>query len=298
MPEKRKRRGDHEEGGHSDSERWMISYADMLTLLLALFIVMFAISKVDQKKFQEFSHGAAQYFGEATMALNGTEGVLDGQPPTANSTPTPTISIKKPPDAANEALAREKARKASARVEMENLARVRDRIRSELAAKGLKDAVEFRLDERGLVVNIITDKVLFDTGRADLRPDGVRVLDVIAPSVRTLANRVTIEGHTDNVPITSGSFVSNWELSTARATTVLRRLVAAGLPSARVSAAGYADQRPSGSNRSSAGRARNRRVAVVVLPRVLPDAALLATSATPAMTATAAPVTVAPHSGA
>lgn len=296
MSDKRKRRGEHEEGGHGDSERWMISYADMLTLLLALFIVMFAISKVDQKKFEEFSQGAAQYFGEATMALNGTEGILDGQPPTPK--PTPTNSIKKPDDAAKAALAREQARQNAARSELENLAKVRDRIRTELAAKGLKNAVEFRLDERGLVVNIVTDKVLFDTGKADLRKDGVRVLDVIAPSVRNLPNRVTVEGHTDNVPITSGTFASNWELSTARATTVLRRLVSDGLPAGRVSAAGYADQRPIGSNRTNAGRARNRRVAIVLLPRMLSDSGLAATAATPATTATAGPVPAAHLPGA
>ncbi len=302
---KKKKRGGHEEEGHADSERWMISYADMLTLLLALFIVMFAISKVDAAKFKEFSKGTAQYFGEATMALNGTTGILDGEPSPQQSSASVTPT-KKPEDLAKEALDREIAREAARRAEMQNLAKVRDKIQKELTAKGLKDAVQFQLDERGLVVNIITDKVLFDTGKADLRSDGKKVLDIIAPSVQALPNRVTVEGHTDNVPIT-GTFASNWELSSTRATTVVRHMIGDGLSSDRVSAAGYADRRPLDTNRTAEGRARNRRVAIVVLPMIQQDspasasrgnpAAAHAPSATPATTATVSPVTVAPHTG-
>jgi chemotaxis protein MotB len=270
----------------------MLSYADMLTLLLALFIVMFAISQVDQKKFEQFSRGTAEYFGSATMSLNGTDGILDGQPP--GPTASPSASAKADQAGAADALAREKARAAAAKLEHEQMSKVRDKIRRELAAKGLKDAVEFQLDERGLVVNIVTDKVLFDTGKADLRVDGITVLGIITPSVLTLPNRVTVEGHTDNVPM-SGVFASNWELSTARATTVVRQLIRGGLPATRVSAAGYADQRPLGSNASLAGRARNRRVAIVVLPRLINPA--LTTASSVNNTAASVPV-AATHSGA
>lgn len=307
MSSKKKRGGGHEEAEHDSSERWMISYADMLTLLLALFIVMFAISKVDAAKFKEFAQGTAEYFGQATMALNGTDGILDGQGTKPYANPNANKPTETPEIIAKKALAREQARKSAANAEMEALTKVRDQIAKELAARGLKNAVQFQLDERGLVVNIVTDKVLFDTGKADLRPDGIKVLDVIAPSVRSLPNRVTVEGHTDNVPIT-GTFASNWELSTTRATTVVRRLIADGLSGDRVSAAGYADQRPLGSNQSKAGRARNRRVAIVVLPQVKTEAEIEATvdaqvqqsttPATPDPTAPVPPVTATPHPGA
>lgn len=261
---------------HANHERWMLSYADMLTLLLALFIVMFAISQVDQKKFEQFSHGMAQSLGEDDQVLTGSDGIMEGQPPAPPPDPRETKEavaddaddiLDRDPAGAAAALARENTRLAAAAREKQQMEKLRKQIETQLATKGLKDAVEFQLDERGLVVNIVTDKVLFDTGLANLRPAGGEVLDVIAPTVKGLPNAITIEGHTDNVPI-SGEYRSNWELSTARATTVLQRVLRSGVSASRVSAAGYADQRPLTSNRNSAGRARNRRVAVVILPTV------------------------------
>ena len=123
--------------------------------------------------------------------------------------------------------------------------------------------MQFEQRDNGLVVNVVTDRVLFELGEASLRPEGRKVLDAVAPALRGLPNALTVEGHTDNVPV-SGRYASNWELSTERATTVLRYLLTRGVPSGQVSAAGYADQRPLSSNATAAGRARNRRVAIVV----------------------------------
>lgn len=289
-----RRKPKHEEHeGHANHERWVLSYADILTLLLALFIVMFAISKVDQKKFEEFARGTAESFGEANLALQGQTGSMDGTDgiladAVGQDLKVPSeVNAQDSPMTQQEALQREKARQAAAEAQKDSLEKVRQEIAKELKAKGLSDSVKMVVDERGLVVNIVTDKVLFDVGRADLRPDGTEVLDLIAPIVKTLPNHLTIEGHTDNVPI-SGTFASNWELSVTRATTVLRRLVADGVPADRISASGYADQRPLGSNGTEAGRARNRRVAIVVLPLV----SLTGTGVTPnpqASSAAAAP---------
>lgn len=269
---KRKKKEEHE--AHANHERWMLSYADMLTLLLALFIVMFAISKVDQKKFEEFARGTAQSFGQADLALQGQTGSLDGtdgilkdaMAGQVEKAPS-DITAAEAPINNQEALQREKARQAQAEAQKASLERLKQEIAAKLKAKGLLDSVQLVVDGRGLVVNIITDRVLFDTGKAELRPDGAQVLDLIAPVIKDLPNQITVEGHTDNVPI-SGTFASNWELSVTRATTVLRRLVADEVPAKRVSAAGYADQRPLSSNSSTAGKARNRRVAIVVLPLV------------------------------
>lgn len=269
---KKKKKEEHE--AHANHERWMLSYADMLTLLLALFIVMFAISKVDQKKFEEFAQGTAQSFGQANLALQGqtgsmtgSDGILSDSAPGQSEAVPADIPAEAAPIANQEALQREKARQAQAEAQKANLEKLKNEIAAKLKAKGLLNSVQMVVDERGLVVNIITDRVLFDTGQATLRPDGTEVLDLIAPVVRDLPNQITVEGHTDNVPI-SGTFASNWELSANRATVVLRRLVADGVPAKRVSAAGYADQRPLGNNASEAGKARNRRVAIVVLPMV------------------------------
>lgn len=261
---------EHEE--HANHERWVLSYADILTLLLALFIVMFAISKVDQKKFEEFAKGTAQGFGTAVAVpgemgnLDGGDGVLKDQKPAgAKDAPAPPEESS----AGKEAIQREQARAAAASAEKKNLEQIKKQISERLKKQGLSDAVQMTVDSRGLVVNIVTDKVLFDTGQADLRPAGTKVLDAIAPALKELPNYVSVEGHTDNVPI-SGSYRSNWFLSTARASMVTEQLIKDGIPADRVSPAGFADTRPLGSNGSEAGRSRNRRVAVVVLP-YLPD---------------------------
>lgn len=286
---------------HANHERWMISYADMLTLLLALFIVMFAISKVDAAKFDTFADGAAEAFGQANVALQGKVGINDGsngilkdQEPNKDSTNPADVGIL-----ARQALAERQARERAMNAQLQKLAKVRDQIARHLQRRGLKDAVQMQLDERGLVVNIVTDKVLFDSGEAALRKDGVAVLGAIAPAIKNLPNRVTVEGHTDNVPI-SGRYPSNWELSTARATTVLRELHTDGLAATRSSASGYADTKPLMSNTSAARRQRNRRVAIVVLPLItqVPAAAADGTSGTNVGLRTADPPLQAPHPGA
>ena len=268
---KKKKHEEHE--GHANHERWVLSYADILTLLLALFIVMFAISKVDQKKFEEFARGTASSFGQANLALQGQTGSMDGtngilEDSTGQEQKAPAdVPAEAAPISNQEALQREKARQAQAEAQAKALNDLKKQIESQLKAKGLSDAVKMVVDERGLVVNIVTDKVLFDNGKADLRKDGTKVLDLIAPIIKGLPNAITVEGHTDNVPI-SGTYASNWELSATRATTVLRQLVADKVPAKRISAAGYADQRPLDTNQTEAGKARNRRVAIVVLPLV------------------------------
>ncbi len=133
-------------------------------------------------------------------------------------------------------------------------------------SSGLTRAIGFRRESRGLVVTIVTDQVLFAPGEAAIQPDGFLVLDVVADALLEVPNDVMIEGHTDSRPISTAQFPSNWELSTARATSVLRYLLdAREFPDDRVSAAGYADTRPVDAGTSADALARNRRVEVVVL---------------------------------
>ena len=258
---------------HANHERWMLSYADMLTLLLALFIVMFAISKVDQKKYDTFARGTAQAFGQANLAMQGEAGTLDGsdgilpdQSPGQEAEVPATTPDMPSPLSMQAALQRELAARAAADAEKANLQKIQQKISGELKAAGLESAAKFEINERGLVVNIVTDKVLFDTGRHELRPEGRKVIDTIAPIIKGIPNFMAIEGHTDDVPL--NGVRSNWELSTDRANAVLRTLVADGIAMSKISASGYADQRPIASNKNADGRSKNRRVAVVVLPTV------------------------------
>ncbi len=254
----------------ANHERWMISYADMLTLLLALFIVMFAISKVDQAKFIQFAQGASQAFGgSGQVVLNGQGGSEMGSDGIMqNNKPPAADGMSMDPAKASQIIAEDQARKQAQAAEKQRLENVQKALAKELAQKGLQNAVEMHIDERGLVVNIVTDKVLFDTGNALIKPEGARVLDLIAPSVTKLPNRLTVEGHTDNVPISTPQYPSNWELSNARAASVLQRLIADGVEQRRLKLAAYGEQDPIDTNATDAGRQRNRRVAIVVLANV------------------------------
>jgi chemotaxis protein MotB len=258
----RKRRGHEEE--HENHERWLVTYADMLTVLMALFIVMFALSVVDKAKFEEFKLGLQGELGAGASLLDGGQGL---QPEPGDSM---TIDV----EAAVAALEEKQAREAAVVQEADDLRAAREKILAALVARGMQDSVEFEVDERGLVVTVVTDDVLFELGSATLQPKGRAVLDAIAPALTALPNPVTVEGHTDDLPISGGRFASNWELSTERATSVLRYVLERHrLPAARLSAAGYADQRPLGPN-TPTGRSSNRRVEVVVRATAVPPAAV------------------------
>jgi chemotaxis protein MotB len=257
----------HEE--HENHERWLITYADMITLLMVLFIVLYSISQVDLAKFRRLKEGVAGGLGgpSASGALDGGAGPMDGGGG-AFDAGLPSIDVLKN---AGAALVAQNARLAAERQERAVLAGVQAEIQHSLDADGLGDTVHFRLEARGLVVTVVTDRVLFDTGEAELRPEGREVIDHLAPALASLPNHLAVEGHTDNVPI-SGRYASNWELSTARATSVLRELAERhGIAPGRLQAAGYADQRPVEGNDTAEGRTANRRVEIVVLSD--PDAA-------------------------
>lgn len=262
----------HAEEEHENGERWLLTYADMITLLMVLFIVLFAIGQIDSKKFDKLHDGLAQSFGESTV-LDGGAGLLDGsavQAPAPDDSRAGEQALERQRQAvlaaqnAADAAARRDAN--AARESAEALSRIKASITATLAKRHLTGSVQFEaIDDRGLVVDIVTDRVLFDLGQATLRPHGGLVLDAIAPVLRNVPNDLVVEGHTDNQPISDSRFASNWELSTMRATTVLRYLLFQGVDASKVAAAGYADQRPLRAGDSSASRARNRRVAIVIL---------------------------------
>jgi chemotaxis protein MotB len=269
---RRKSKLAHSEEEHENSERWLLTYADMITLLMVLFIVLFAIGQVDNKKFEKLQDGLSQSFGESTV-LTGGSGLLDGSAIQAPAPDDSRAGIQAIQSQRETILASQKAADAAAKKHVEAarqqamaLARLKAAITEALAKQGLAGAVQFQeIDQRGLVVNIVTDRMLFDLGQATLRPQGGKVLDAMAPALKSLPNALVIEGHTDNQPISDSRFASNWELSTQRATTVLRHLLANGIDPAKVVAAGYADQRPLKTGDSEASHSRNRRVAIVIL---------------------------------
>ncbi len=280
-----RRRGQHEEHEeHENHERWLVSYADMMTLLMVLFIVMFAISQVDQRKFMALKTGLAAGFGAPVAFVDGADRLLDPggsvAPDTVNlagsagdgkASAADKATRQKQEQAQAAAVAKlvEATNRAQVEREVNNLRKARAQIAAALARQGLSNAATFRFDERGLVVTIATDKVLFDSGSASLTPEGKRILDAVAPTLADLPNRLSIDGHTNWLPISTPQFPSNWELSGDRASGVLRYLIAEhGIPGTRMTATGFADTRPLLPRSNPRALVVDRRVEIVVLARV------------------------------
>ena len=267
----RSRRAHHEdEEEHVNHEAWVIPYADMLTLLMGLFLVLWAIGNQDLARMKEFAQGFSSQMG-LSQPVEGGGGVLEDGVAASATTTTTMLDSRELIDA-RAALERENLAETARRTELDQLTAAEQVIRDRAVGAGLGDAVTFRREDRGLVVSIVSDDVLFAPGAADLRQDGSAALDALAVALTGLPNRISIEGHTDDVPISSGRFPSNWELSTSRASVVLRYLVDRhGMDPARLVAGGYAEQRPLESNATPEGRARNRRVDIAVLSATVVD---------------------------
>ena len=265
----------HEEEEHENHERWLVSYADMMTLLLVLFVVLYAMSQVDQAKFNALAKGLQQGFGAPVTILNDGAAVdAEAESPLAPVRVQQQAAIDgteqtDEEQAAAEAVAREQAQRtaAEARGAYDQLVQVREDLKAALAAAGQSRAAQFVIDERGLVVRVVSDPVLFAPESAALQPRGADVLDALAPTLAGLPNQVRIEGHANSLPVTRGGpWPSNWELSAVRATTVLRHLSERnGVSEDRLSAAGYGSTRPLVPDTDPQYVTVNRRVDVVAL---------------------------------
>jgi chemotaxis protein MotB len=236
-------------------ETWLLTYSDMVTALLIFFIVMFAMGQIDIAKFEKFKLGIAR-----SGATPIDDGLLEnGEGPFEQAIVRPEV-INAPDDLDGPGGTGEQPLQDARTFEQ-----VEAQIADALAQLDAGSQVSFQVEERGLVITVLSDRVLFAPGSADLGAEGIAVVDALAGALAPLPNRLTVEGHTDSRPIRTSRFPSNWELSVGRASSVLRSLVERhGIASARLNAAGYADQRPVGSNETPEGRAANRRVEVVV----------------------------------
>lgn len=215
---------------------WLNSYADMVTLLWTFFILLFAVSVLNAKKFES-----------AVGSLQRSFGILDAATSVLENGSTSDFSL--------ETIVNELAR----------LEAIGEGFREELERAGLSDRVSIEMDSRGLIFRF-KDSALFDLGSADIRTDAKPTLEKVGQLLRTVDYRVRIEGHTDNWPISTERFPSNWELSTGRAASVVRFLIEnVGFGPDKFEAAGYGEWRPIETNATSLGRQRNRRVDVVLL---------------------------------
>lgn len=254
------RRKRHEE--HPD-ERWLITYADVLTLMFVLFMVLFSISVVNTGKFEELKKSLSSSLSGGVG--EGSQGVLPGEPSGAPSPivtgPPSRIAPEIPAPLDKVTVLQSSTAQA---LESDQLERVREAIANQVRRAGLGERVTTSVDARGLTVRLETDDVLFASGSATLRPGADVLLAPVVRAVRRLPNPVLVEGHTDLDPIATAAFPSNWELSTGRSGAVVRRLIAGGVAPGRLQSIGFAATRPVGDNRTAAGRAANRRVEILV----------------------------------
>ena len=233
-----------EEGGHD--ERWVLSYADLVTLLLGFFIILYASAEMSVEKFQEISVAFAEAFN-----VDVSEGVAGGSPLFDGGT-----GIIDGGDITG----------AIAAVDLD-LEAFRQAVRERSAQRGvaLNQIVVTRDIDNNVVIRL-ADNLVFPSASANIREDALPLLDVVVDVVHDLDNEIRVEGHTDNVPVGTDRYPTNWELSSARATAVLRYLVEQGdVNPGRLFAAGYGEFRPVASNRTPEGRALNRRADIVVL---------------------------------
>lgn len=241
---RRKRR----EEEHENHERWLVSYADFITLLFAFFVVMYAISSVNEGKYRVLSNALTNAFKNQTGQPGGQPiAVIQGAPPIP---PRPIARADKLPD----------ARKVVQREKMKSVA---DEIMTALQPLVAEGKVRLLETSRGVTIEI-NDSILFPLGQARLQPASISAMLAIATVLAQSDFPITIEGHTDNVPISTPQFPSNWELSAMRATTVLRLFNEGGVGAERLTAIGYGDTRPVETNTTGEGRARNRRVSILI----------------------------------
>jgi chemotaxis protein MotB len=256
----RRRRGGAAD--HADDERWLLTYADMITLLMALFMVLFSISSVNVSKFDTLKDVLQDAFSPQLLA--GGSGIVGGGGQDESDRPNPQAPIPAiaaiPLDWQTSGDSRERDQ------EQEDFARLQRQIDMYARANGFADSVETEIRPRGLVIRVLTDRVLFDSGSAQLKPQAEPLLGQIARLVNLdVRHPVAVEGHTDPVPIATGQYPSNWELSSGRAASVVRFLAGHGIGPVRLSATGFADLRPIAANSTDDGRSRNRRVEIVLL---------------------------------
>lgn len=241
------RRPRHEE--HDNHDRWLVSYADFITLLFAFFVVMYAISSVNEGKYRVLSDSLVSAFKNVQPS---SADPLRKLQPEAGGAPRPIILPGQP---AHEGKLEEQTRK------MQGMA---GSIQQSLGALISQGKVRVTQSKRGIAIEI-SDSILFDPARAELHPPSVTMLRAVAEMVKKSDNLIQIEGHTDNSPIRSSQFPSNWELSSARAASVVRLFAEAGVAPQRMVVIGYSDQRPVESNDKIDGRSRNRRVTLNIL---------------------------------
>ena len=216
------------------TDAWLATYGDMVTLVLTFFVLLYSFSSVNEKKLKEISAALTSLLGGGTTGeaiLDGGNGILEEVAPETDDIQDSTFT----------------------------------KVSEFLKENGLQDVAQIKTDERGIIIEL-NDKILFESGKSDLIPQSKEVLDKISSLLATLDNGFIIEGHTDDIPINNYKFNDNWDLSSARAVSVIRYFTQVkGLDSAKFQSAGYGEFKPLVDNSTEENRAKNRRVNILIV---------------------------------
>lgn len=238
-----KRRKNEDE--HENLERWLITYADLITLLLAFFIMMYTFSKQDAQRYQEVTEYLRAIFKGGSGAMG---------PPGGGAAASNSMINALPKHGGGAEIQREEVRK-----------QLEKEVKALTENTEHKNKISVFQDERGIVIRIM-DRAFFEGGKAELKDSAKRALQKIAPIIKNADSQIRIEGHTDDVPINTHEFKSNWELSTRRATEVVRHLIEKyDFPAQDIAASGYAEYRPVAGNDTAENRALNRRIEIILV---------------------------------
>jgi chemotaxis protein MotB len=247
-----RRRQQHDEP--ENHERWLVSYADFITLLFAFFVVMYAISTLNEGKYRVLADSLVVAFRNDTVVTAQTTGLAPINRTTSSAPQRPAVKVV-------DALRKQKTR------DMQDLAK-----RISAAMMPLVQSGQVRLTQlpHGLAVEI-NASVLFAPAQANLQQaESIAALEAVAKLLAPTTQQIRVEGHTDHLPIANATYPSNWELSSARASSVVRLFIATGIAPARLAAVGYADHKPVEPNDTPEGRSRNRRVTLMILEDLEP----------------------------
>lgn len=249
---------------HSNHERWLVSYADFITLLFAFFVVLYASSQVDQRKVGRLALAIQVAFQEmGVFPASTTQVPLDINEPMPFSTVQAIQNVKHNTELGTIASPPEDSLAAAS--EETDLSTLQNELRQALHNEIVLHEVALHRENDGLVISL-REFGFFDSGSATIKPGALPALDRIASILAIRTCKLRVEGHTDNIPIHTAQMASNWELSTARATELVRFLITDHrFAPERLSAAGYAEYHPVASNLTAQGRAQNRRVDIVIL---------------------------------
>lgn len=262
-------RGKRRQENEAD-ERWVISYSDLVTLLFGFFLLLYATADANVVKFQELSQGLSEAFHVPVKSADVGGGIFAGG---NGVVPGGAVALQINSD----------------------LQQIRGLIDQQLSKAGLSGQILVNEENNHIVIRM-ADQLIFPSASAALRPAAKPLLDIVGNAIRGLPNEIRVEGHTDNIPPNTSKYPTNWELSAARAVTVLRYLVEqAGVNPKQVFAAGYGDEQPIASNLTPEGRALNRRADIVILYPAAKIPTGAGGAATPAVAPT--PVSVAPGLG-